>query len=280
MPPIEDDDDRPRSRDRGSNDDGDDRPRRRNRRDDDDYDDGPREKKSGGCSMVAIIIIVVVVVILGCGGLVAIGLLLPAVSKVREAAARMSEMNNMKQVSLGALNYASGNAELPPAEGRVSWRVHILPYVEQEGVYRQFNLNQDWNEGQNQQTASILIKTYVSPLDEPGTTQTHYRTFTGPGTIYDPKLMKAAVFPNYIADGVSNTIFAVDTTDAIPWPQPKEIAFAPGQGSLPELGNAKRSQGLAAMCDGSVKSFDKKAMDPNIIRMMVTAAGGEVIPAW
>lgn len=279
MPPIDDDDDRPRSRDRSSNDDADDdRPRRRKRRDDDDDYDGPRKKKSGG-GTVAIIIIVVVVVILGCGGLVAIGLLLPAVSKVREAAARMSEMNNMKQVSLGALNHASANATLPPAEGRLSWRVHILPYVEQDNVYRQFNLNQDWNEGQNQQTASILIKTYVSPLDEPGTTQTHYRTFTGPGTIYDPTLMKGAAYPRYIADGTSNTIFAVDTTEMIPWPQPKEIAFEPN-GSLPELGNSKRAQGLIAMCDGSVKSFDKKTMDPNIIRMMVTAAGGEVVPAW
>lgn len=241
---------------------------------DDDDDDRPRKKKSGGGTAL-ITIIVVVVVILGCGGL-----LLTGGSKVRGAAARTIESNNMKQVILGAHNHASVNAELPPAEGRVSWRVHILPYVEQEGVYRQFNLNQDWNEGQNQQTASILIKTYVSPLDEPGTTQTHYRTFTGPGTIYDPKLMKGAVFPNYIADGVTNTIFAVDTAEMVPWPQPKEIAFEPN-GSLPELGNSKRVWGvLIAMCDGSVKLFGKKTMDPNIIRRMVTAAGGEDVPAW
>ncbi len=277
MPPIEDDDDRPRSRDRGSNDD-DDRPRRRKRRDDDDFDDEPRKKKSGG-STVAIIIIVVIVVILGCGGLVAIGLLLPAVTKVREAAARMSEMNNMKQVSLGALNHAAGNNQLPPAEGRVSWRVHILPYVEQDNVYRQFNLNQAWNEGQNQQIASVLIKTYVSPLDEPGTTQTHYRTFTGPDTIYDPKLMKGAVFPSYIIDGTSNTIFAVDTTEMIPWPQPKEIPFTPN-GSFPELGHAKRAQGLAALCDGSVKAFEKKAMNANLLRSLVTANGGEAVGDW
>ena len=281
MPSIEDDDDRPRSRDRGSNDDADDdRPRRRKRRDDDDdYDDGPRKKKSGGGGMVAIIIIVVVVVILGCGGLVAIGLLLPAVTKVREAAARMNELNNMKQVSLGVLNYQSQNGKFPEAEKNLSWRVEILPYLEQENLFRKFDPNQPWNAGPNQPMADVAIKTYISPLDEPGTVQTHYRVFTGTDTAFDPNLMRQRPYPTCFMDGASNTLLAVDTAETIPWPQPKEIPFTPN-GSFPELGNAKRAQGLAALCDGSVKAFEKKAMNDNLLRSLVTANGGEAFGDW
>ena len=62
-------------------------------------------------------------------------------------------------------------------------------------------------------------------------------------------------------------------------PQPKEIPFTPN-GSLPELGHPKRGQGLAALCDGSVKAFDKKAMNANLLRSLVTANGGEVVGDW
>ena len=280
MPPIDDDNDRPRSRDRDAGDSDDDRPRRRRRRDeDDDYDDGPRRKKTGGGSTVAIIIIVVIVVILGCGGLVAIGLILPAVSKVREAAARMNELNNMKQVSLGVLNYQSQSGKFPAAEKNLSWRVEILPYIEQENLFQKFDPTQPWNAGPNQPLADVAIKTYISPLDDPGTVQTHYRAFTGTDTAFDPNLMRQRPFPDCFGDGTSNTLLAVDTTETIPWPQPREIPFTPN-GAFPELGNAKRAQGLAALCDGSVKAFDKKAMNANLLRSLVTANGGEAVGEW
>ena len=127
--------------------------------------------------------------------------------------------------------------------------------------------------------ADVAIKTYISPLDEPGTTQTHYRVFTGTDTAFDSNLMRKRPYPECFSDGVSNTILAVDTTEMIPWPQPREIPFTPN-GSLPELGNPKRSQGLAALCDGSVKAFDKKAMNANLLRSLVTANGNEVVGDW
>ena len=198
--------------------------------------------------------------------------------KVRDAAARVTEVNNMKQISIGALDYAGNNQKLPPVEGNVSWRVHILPFIEQETAFKQVDLNQPWNAGRNQSLAGTAIATYTSPLDDPGTTQTHYRSFAGTGTAFDPDLIKQRPFPLYITDGSSQTILAIDTAESIPWPQPKEIPFSPS-GSIPELGHPKRPQGIAAMCDGSVRTFDKK-MDPATIRALVTATGGETIPEW
>ena len=263
--------------------DDDDRPRKRKHRgddDDDDYDhDRQGRKKSGGGATVAIIIVVVVVVVLGCGGLIAVGLLLPAVQKVREAASRAQEKNLM-QIGLG-MHQSSGvnNGKLPPAEGNLSWRVHLLPYIEQDGVYKQFDPKQAWDAGRNRPLADTVIKTYASPLDEGVLTQTHYRVFTGTGTAYDPELMRKRPFPEYITDGTSNTLLAADTTESIPWPQPKEIPFQPN-GSFPELGHAKRPMALALLCDASVRSFDKKKMDPALLRALITATGGEVVPDW
>src|SRR5207253_587124 len=104
---------------------------------DEDDDDRPRRARSsgGGAGGVmgvsaAVIVIVLVVGLLCCGGL-AVALLLPAVAKVREAEARVKDMNNYKQLALAFHNYDSTTGRLPPADGEVSWRVHLLPYVEQ-----------------------------------------------------------------------------------------------------------------------------------------------------
>jgi len=279
MPPIDDDDDdRPRSRGRDEADDDEDRPRRR-RRDDDDFDSERRKKKSGGGGLVIAIVIGGIIAVLGCGGILLFALLLPAITKVREAASRAQEMNNLKQIALSMHNHASIKRDLPRADDDLSWRVHILPYIEQESLYRQFDLNQPWNQGRNQQLADTFILTYQSKLDEPPTAQTHYRAFVGPGTAFDTTLWKRGPFPSYITDGTSNTILTIDTAETVPWPQPKEIPFQPN-GSLPEFGNAKRSQVLVALADGSVRAFDKKKVDQATIRALATANGNEAIGDW
>src|SRR5207237_10159692 len=119
------------------------------------YDDDDRPRPKSGPSGLVIGLIIGAVLLIGtCVVLpILIGLLLPAVQKVREAAARSQEQNHMKQIALGFHNAesASGGLYAPYAHDEkgklkkgLSHRVSLLPYMEQNPLSRQFDLDQAW----------------------------------------------------------------------------------------------------------------------------------------
>ncbi len=103
-----------------------------------------------------------------------IGLLLPAVQKVREAAARTQCTNNMKQLGLALHGFHDANQAFPasgwtaagpgnPAGKFVGWRPLTLPFIEQENLQKLYNFNVNWWEGTNPTAGAVPVKTYQCP---------------------------------------------------------------------------------------------------------------------
>ena len=207
----------------------------------------------------------------GFGAILLPVLLLPAVFKVREAASRMKDAGSLKQIGLAVHNYHDTRMQLPPADEKLSWRVYILPYIEQDNLYRQFNMKQPWDGPANRRFASERVSQYVSAADPPETPETRFRVFVGPGTLYEPGKPPPELGE---VKGAAHTFFAVEAAETVPWTQPKELAYD-RNGPLPALGAPGRSVVQVLMLDGSVRSFSTKT-SADVIRVGIEPAEGKI----
>jgi len=116
-----------------------------------------------GFTLIELLVVIAIIAIL-------IGLLLPAVQKVRESAAR--SMCNLGGVSIALHNYQDVHGALPPAvlrapDGRPlhSWRVLILPFLgpEENALYAEYNLKEGWDSKQNMLVAAVPARVCARP---------------------------------------------------------------------------------------------------------------------
>ena len=98
---------------------------------------------------------------------IGLGLMLPAVAKVREAAARTQSQNNLKQIALGAFNYESVNGKFPPGldAKNFSAAAYILPFIEQQNVFQMIDFKKPMDDKANAPARAMVINTYLSPND-------------------------------------------------------------------------------------------------------------------
>jgi prepilin-type N-terminal cleavage/methylation domain-containing protein len=217
-----------------------------------------------GFTLIELLVVIAIIAIL-------IGLLLPAVQKIREAANRMKCQNNLKQIGLGLHNYQATNGFFPPgaitnstavaaAQTRLkvgvptptmhSWSVFILPYIEQDNLFKLYNFSLNWYDPANQQVRETQLSLMICPTAPGGKTRFAQKTISGiavkaaagdyaPDNAYSTALeglglVDPTVNPNgvlqvnavysipEISDGTSNTsVIAEDAGRPARWQQGK-----------------------------------------------------------
>jgi prepilin-type N-terminal cleavage/methylation domain-containing protein/prepilin-type processing-associated H-X9-DG protein len=193
-------------------------------------------RRPAGFTLIELLVVIAIIAVL-------IALLVPAVQKVREQAARTQCMNNLKQFGLALHNYEGQHHAFPPGRTTVtpenSWSAYILPYIEQNSVAQIYNLSKDWNDPANYpaiRTQLILFNCPSMPQGErldttivaqPAcgdySTVSAIKTFVAincfgynpKGNADDPCLIGALIKDNVtrmtdITDGTSNTIMVAE----------------------------------------------------------------------
>jgi hypothetical protein len=217
-------------------------------------------------------------------------LLAPAFTAAQTAAMRSQSANNLKQILLAIHNFAYANGGRVPAPVLYggakksipySWRVAILPFIEQNELYKQYNFDEPWDGPNNRKLLDRMPSIYSYPCPGGGATNpTHASYFVLAGEagalgIATPgKGARGSTFAD-ITDGTSNTIMVIEARRDIPWTKPEDIPFDVN-GPLPELGGFDPSGFNAAFADGSVRTISKM-VNPQVLRALITRAGGEVI---
>jgi hypothetical protein len=184
------------------------------------------------------------------------------------------------------LNYHDTHGRLPPAvvygkDGKplYSWRVLILPFLDQVELYEQFHLDEPWDSPHNTRLLARMPRTYAPPPHKaskvpPSHTVLH--VLVGRGAAFEGRegLRFSEDFPN----GRANTFLVVEAGEPVPWSKPDDFDYDP-DGPLPDLRGLFHDGFRAGMADGHVQFVAKETCEATLRAAIQRTGGTETGPS-
>lgn len=205
-----------------------------------------------------------------------------AANQARRQARASQNRNSMKQILLAFHNYHdvynsfpnhNGGPSVDEGNHGLSWRVHLLPYLDQAALYLQFDLKEPWDSEHNKSLIAKMPELFrVEEVEQVGHTSIH--VFVGDQTPFNDDTEGSAI--SDFTDGTSNTILTVQAgpETASPWTKPGGIEFT-GEEILKSLG-AIGEQFLVGLCDGSIRTIDAN-IDEILLLNLIRHRDGNII---
>jgi len=226
-------------------------------------------------------------------GAAAIGLvvafLFPALGMARSFAHSHNCDQNLKRIGLALQAYELDHGTLPPAfipgpDGKPmhSWRVLLLPYLEEDGVYSNYNFAEPWDSPANQQLATRMPRVYACPADPDSLAlgESNYMVVVGPETMFPGSTSRST---DSIEDDLSSTMMVVEVPIfGSNWLKPddlkvEQMQFSINAGLGKDIGGYHTDGAHVLMADGDVK-FINDLLPSDFVEGMTTVNGGELIP--
>jgi hypothetical protein len=196
-----------------------------------------------------------------------------------ENSRRHKVTNDLKQIALAMHNYHDANKSFPPSatvdkDGKplLSWRVHILPYLDQNELYKKFKLDEPWDGENNRKLIDQMPDQYLGFGSSMKEGKTTILGIAGAGTLFPKPGQTVRI--NDIKDGTSNTIMcrAAPTAQAVVWTKPDDLSIA----DAALLSKVGAEYILSAFCDGSVQTLPLPSSLKGLLPY-ITINGREVI---
>jgi hypothetical protein len=203
----------------------------------------------------------------------------PTVEGEDHPKARGWTINKFKFIALALHNFASVNGGRLPAaairkDGKplLSWRVAILPYLEQSRLYEKFRLDESWDSPRNLALLAEIPDVYAPDIGRDRTPHsTFYQAIVGPGALFDGDEGAKIADSIYLA---SPTLMVVEGARPVPWTKPQDVAYSTGL--LPDFGGQFADGTYACFADGSAR-FISRNVAPETILALITPGNVQAV---
>jgi RNA polymerase sigma factor (sigma-70 family) len=186
-------------------------------------------------------------------------------------------INSLKQLGIAHHNYYDEAGkwadDLTDKDARplLSWRVALLPYLDQKQLYEEFKLDEPWDSEHNKKLIKKMPKVYAPVRVKAKEGETFCQRFVGKGALFNER--GAAYLLPELPDGTANTALLVEAGDPVIWTQPADLPFNL-KGPLPGLGGLFDGDFHILLCDGSVWRF-KKDYDVDEMKKVIRPDDGK-----